>query len=433
MIWNKQYETMNREDLHNLQASRLQQTVSNVYQNVPFYQEMFEQHGVKPQDIRNAEDVAKLPFTTKTALRDHYPFNMFAVPMKKVVRLHASSGTTGKPTVVGYTRQDIDTWAELVARMVSAAGVTEEDVAQVSFGYGLFTGAFGLHYGLEKVGAAVVPSSTGNTEKQIMLMQDFGTTALIGTPTYALHIAEVARGMGIDPRSLGVKTGLFGSEAWTESMREEIERVWGLFATDNYGLSEIIGPGVAGECRERKGMHISEDHFLVEVINPETGEPVPDGQEGELVITSLTKEALPIIRYRTRDITVKTSEPCACGRTHARIRKVSGRTDDMLIVSGVNVFPSQIEDVLLKIAGVAPHYQIIVTKKGYLDALEVQVEMTEDAFTGNWRDLEELERKVKARLLAVLSIGPKVKLLEPRSLERSIGKAKRVIDLRARE
>lgn len=432
MIWNKQYETMNREDLHNLQASRLQQTVSNVYQNVPFYQELFEQYGVKPQDIKNAEDVQKLPFTTKTALRDHYPFNMFAVPMKKVVRLHASSGTTGKPTVVGYTRQDIDTWAELVARMVSAAGVTEEDVAQVSFGYGLFTGAFGLHYGLEKVGATVVPSSTGNTEKQIMLMQDFGTTALIGTPTYALHIAEVARGMGIDPRSLGIKTGLFGSEAWTESMREEIERVWGLFATDNYGLSEIIGPGVAGECRERKGMHISEDHFLVEVINPETGEPVPDGQEGELVITSLTKEALPIIRYRTRDITVKTSEPCACGRTHARIRKVSGRTDDMLIVSGVNVFPSQIEDVLLKIAGVAPHYQIIVTKKGYLDALEVQVEMTEDAFTGNWRDLEELERKVKSRLLAVLSIGPKVKLLEPRSLERSIGKAKRVIDLRAK-
>ncbi|SHE98088.1 phenylacetate-CoA ligase [Desulforamulus putei DSM 12395] len=430
MIWNKQYETMDREALHQLQASRLQQTVANVYQKVPFYKELFDRHGVKPQDIKTVADVTKLPFTTKTALRDNYPFNMFAVPMKKVVRLHASSGTTGKPTVVGYTRQDIETWSELVARMVTAAGVTEEDVAQVSFGYGLFTGAFGLHYGLEKVGATVVPSSTGNTEKQIMLIQDFGTTALIGTPTYALHMAEVARGMGIDPRSLGVKVGLFGSEAWTESMRDEIERVWGLFATDNYGLSEIIGPGVAGECRERKGMHISEDHFLVEVINPDTGEPVPDGQEGELVITSLTKEALPIIRYRTRDITVKTSEPCPCGRTTARIRKVTGRTDDMLIVSGVNVFPSQIEDVLLQIAGVAPHYQIIVTKKGYLDALEVQVEMNEDAFTGNWRDLEELEAKVRARLLAVLSISPKVKLLEPRSLERSVGKAKRVIDLR---
>ncbi|CCO08392.1 phenylacetate--CoA ligase family protein [Desulforamulus hydrothermalis] len=430
MIWNKACETMDREELQRLQASRLQQTVANVYQRVPFYRELFDRHGVSPADIKSVADVVKLPFTTKTALRDNYPFNMFAVPMKKVVRLHASSGTTGKPTVVGYTRQDIETWSELVARMVTAAGVTDEDVAQVSFGYGLFTGAFGLHYGLEKVGATVVPSSTGNTEKQIMLIQDFGTTALIGTPTYALHMAEVARGMGIDPKSLGVKVGLFGSEAWTESMRDEIEKIWGLFATDNYGLSEIIGPGVAGECRQRQGMHIAEDHFLVEVINPATGEPVPDGEEGELVITSLTKEALPIIRYRTRDITVKTGEPCACGRTHARIRKVSGRTDDMLIVSGVNVFPSQIEDVLLQIDGVAPHYQIIVTKKGYLDAMEIQVEMSDAAFTGNWRDLEALEAKVRSRLLAVLSINPKVKLLEPRSLERSTGKAKRVIDLR---
>lgn len=430
MIWNQQYETMNREDLQVLQSSRLQQTVSAVYERVPFYRELFDRHGIKPADIKSADDVTKLPFTTKDSLRDNYPFNMFAVPMKKVVRLHASSGTTGKPTVVGYTRQDIETWAEIVARLVSAAGVTDEDVAQVSFGYGLFTGAFGLHYGLEKVGATVVPSSTGNTEKQIMLMQDFGTTTLIGTPTYALHIAEVAGGMGINPKTLGLKVGLFGSEAWTESMRDEIERVWGLFATDNYGLSEIMGPGVAGECRERKGMHVSEDHFLIEVINPETGEPLPPGQVGELVITSLTKEALPIIRYRTRDITIMNIEPCECGRTSARVRKVSGRTDDMLIVSGVNVFPSQIEDVLLKIEGVAPHYQIILTKKGYLDAMEVQVEMTDRAFTGNWRDLEELERKVRSRLQAVLSIGPKVKLLEPRSLERSLGKAKRVVDLR---
>ncbi|AEF95487.1 Phenylacetate--CoA ligase [Desulfotomaculum nigrificans CO-1-SRB] len=430
MIWDVKHETMDREELHRLQTSRLQQTVANVYENVPYYRELFDQHGVKPGDIKTLEDVTKLPFTTKTALRDNYPFKMFAVPMKKVVRLHASSGTTGKPTVVGYTRQDLETWSELVARFVTAAGVTDEDVAQVSFGYGLFTGAFGLHYGLEKVGATVVPSSTGNTEKQIMLMQDFGTTVLIGTPSYALHIAEVAGGMGIDPKSLGLKIGLFGSEAWTESMRDELEKVWGLFATDNYGLSEVIGPGVAGECRERKGMHVSEDHFLIEIINPETGEPVPDGQEGELVITSLTKEALPIIRYRTRDITIKYSEPCACGRTTARLRKVTGRTDDMLIVSGVNVFPSQIEDVLLRIEGVAPHYQIILTKKGYLDAMEVQVEMTEDAFTGNWRDLEELERTVRARLHTVLSINPKVKLLEPRSIERSAGKAKRVIDLR---
>ncbi len=430
MIWNEQYETMNREKLHQLQSSRLRQTVENVYQNVPFYRDLFEEHGIRSQDIQGVEDITKLPFTTKIGLRDNYPFNMFAVPMKKVVRLHASSGTTGKPTVVGYTRQDIETWSELVARMITAVGVTDEDIAQICFGYGLFTGALGLHYGLEKVGATVVPSSTGNTEKQIMLMQDFGTTTLIATPTYALHIAEVASGMGIDPKSLGLKIGLFGSEVWTESMRDELERVWGLFATDNYGLSEIIGPGVAGECRERNGMHISEDHFLVEVINPETGQPVPDGEEGELVITSLTKEALPIIRYRTRDITIKTTEACACGRTTARICKVSGRTDDMLIVSGVNVFPSQIEDVLLKINGVAPHYQIIVTKKGYLDALEIQVEMTDEAFTGNWKDLENLERTVRARLLAVLSINPKVKLLEPRSLERTAGKAKRVVDLR---
>ncbi|ABO51692.1 phenylacetate-CoA ligase [Desulforamulus reducens MI-1] len=430
MIWNEQFEAMDREELQKLQTSRLQQTITNVYENVAYYRELFDQHGVKPTDIQGLEDIGKLPFTTKLSLRDNYPFNMFAVPMKKVVRLHASSGTTGKPTVVGYTRQDIENWSELVARMVTAAGVTDNDVAQVSFGYGLFTGAFGLHYGLEKVGATVVPSSTGNTEKQIMLMQDFGTTALIGTPSYTLHIAEVARQMGIDPKSLGLKVGLFGSEAWTESMRDELEKVWGLFATDNYGLSEVIGPGVAGECQERKGMHIAEDHFLIEVIDPATGKAVPDGEEGELVITSLTKEALPIIRYRTRDITIKTSEPCACGRTTARLRKVTGRTDDMLIISGVNVFPSQIEDVLLKIEGVAPHYQLIVTKKGYLDALEVQVEMNDKAFTGNWRDLENLERNVKARLQTVLSIGPKVKLLEPRSLERTAGKAKRVVDLR---
>ena len=430
MIWNEQYETMDREQLQALQASRLQQTVARVYERVPFYRELFDRHKVKPGDIKRLEDVCKLPFTTKEALRDNYPFNLFAVPMKKVVRLHASSGTTGKPTVVGYSRQDIETWAEIVARLVTAAGVTDEDVAQISFGYGLFTGAFGLHYGLEKAGATVIPSSTGNTEKQIMLMQDFGTTVLIGTPTYALHIAEVASGMGIDPKSLGLKVGLFGSESWTESMRSELERIWGLFATDNYGLSEIMGPGVAGECRERKGMHVSEDHFLIEVIDPETGEPLPPGQGGELVITSLTKEALPIIRYRTRDITIMDTEPCRCGRTSARICKVSGRTDDMLIVSGVNVFPSQIEDVLLRIEGVAPHYQIIVTKRGYLDALEIQVEMTDQSFTGNWRDLEELERKVRGSLHTVLAISPKVKLLEPRSLERSLGKAKRVIDLR---
>lgn len=430
MIWNEKCECMDREELKQLQLGRLQETLALVWERVPFYRERFASRGITPQDIRTLADVKKLPFTSKADLRDNYPFNMFAVPKKQVVRIHASSGTTGKPTVVGYTRRDMETWTEAVARMVTQAGVTDEDVAQVTFGYGLFTGAFGLHYGLERVGAAVVPTSTGNTEKQIMLMQDFGTTALIGTPSYALHMAEVAVSMGINPREIGIKYGMFGSEVWTESMRDEIEKVWGCFATDNYGLSEIIGPGVAGNCRERQGMHISEDFFLIEIIDPETGEPLPEGQEGEVVITTLTKEALPIIRYRTRDISVLDAAPCACGRTTARMRKVGGRTDDMLIVSGVNVFPSQIEDVLLKIKGIAPYYQIIVSKKGYLDALEVQVEMTEAAFTGNWRDLERLEGQVRAKLQSVLSIHAKIKLLEPRSLERSSGKAKRVIDQR---
>ncbi len=430
MIWNAEHETIKRSRLQELQLARLQQTLHNVYQNVPFYRQKFDEHGVKPEDCKTLQDIARFPFTVKTDLRDNYPFNMFAVPKKKIVRIHASSGTTGKPTVVGYTKKDIDTWAELVARMVSMVGVTDEDVAQICFGYGLFTGAFGLHYGLERVGAMVVPTSTGNTERQVRLMKDFGTTAIISTPTYAMHIAETAKSMGIDPRELNLKVGLFGSEVWSESMRAELEKTWGLKATDNYGLSEIIGPGVAGECTAVDGMHIAEDHFLVEVIDPETGEPLEYGQEGELVITTLTKEALPMIRYRTRDITVLNPERCSCGRTTVRMRKVSGRTDDMLIISGVNVFPSQIESVLLEIDGIAPHYQIIVTKKGYLDALEVLVEPTENAFTGSYKDLEKLEAAVRSRLSSVLSLHAKVKLVEPGSLERFVGKAKRVIDKR---
>ncbi|MEG6617427.1 phenylacetate--CoA ligase [Peptococcaceae bacterium 1198_IL3148] len=430
MIWDQQHETMDRSQLQQLQLARLQQTLKNVYQNVPFYRQKFDELGVKPEDCKTLKDIERFPFTVKTDLRDNYPFKMFAVPKKKIVRIHASSGTTGKPTVVGYTRNDINTWSELVARIVTQAGVTDEDVAQVCFGYGLFTGALGLHYGLERVGAMVVPTSTGNTERQIMLMKDFGTTTIISTPTYAMHIAEVAKNMGEDPAQLGLKVGLLGSEAWTESLRSEIEKTWNFKATDNYGLSEIIGPGVAGECLHTCGMHISEDHFLVELINPETGEPVEYGQEGELVITSLTKEALPIIRYRTRDITVLNPEPCPCGRTTVRMRKVTGRSDDMLIISGVNVFPSQIESVLLDINGISSHYQIIITKKGYLDALEVQVEPTAEAFTGNFRDLEMLERTVKSRLSSVLSLGAKVRLVEPGSLERFVGKAKRVVDKR---
>ncbi|SFQ98340.1 phenylacetate--CoA ligase family protein [Desulfoscipio geothermicus] len=430
MIWDARYECMDREELRSLQLQRLKETVTRVYNRVPFYRTAMDQAGVKPGDINTLADVIKLPFTDKTALRDNYPYGLFAVPRKEVLRVHASSGTTGKPIVVGYTRGDLETWSELVARIVSMAGVTDEDTVQITFGYGLFTGAFGLHYGLEKVGATIVPASVGNTKRQIMLMQDFGTTALVGTPSYSLHLAETARGMGVDPAGLGVRLGLFGSEAWTESMRGELERTWNMKATDNYGLSEIMGPGVAGECTMGPGMHINEDHFLVEVIDPETGEQLPCGREGELVITTLTKEALPILRYRTRDITVLTEEKCSCGRTLARMRKVCGRTDDMLIISGVNVFPSQIETVLMNINGLAPHYQIVVDKKGYLDFMEVQVELTDEMFTGHFRDLKALEEKIKQKIFSVLSINCKVRLLEPRSLARSEGKAKRVIDKR---
>lgn len=433
MIWDRQHECMQREEIQALQFERLKETLHRVYRQVPFYRHLFAEHGVSPENLQHLTDIRKFPFTTKAALRDNYPYGLFAVPMKEVVRLHASSGTTGKPVVVGYTRRDLKTWAELVARMVTQAGVTAEDVVQITFGYGLFTGAFGLHYGLERVGAAIVPSSVGNTEKQIMLMQDFGTTALVGTPSYILHLGETARSMGVDPASLKVRLGLFGSEAWSEQMRAELERMWGMKATDNYGLSEVMGPGVCGECGTAPGMHISEDHFLIEIIDPKTGEPLDYGREGEVVITTLTKEAFPVVRYRTRDISVINPEPCPCGRTTARLSKVAGRTDDMLIISGVNVFPSQIESVLMEVEGVSPHYQIVVDKKGYLDHLEVRVELTDEKFTGQYRDLEAMESGVRRRLQRVLSINPRVRLFEPHSIERSQGKAKRVVDLRPKE
>ncbi len=430
MIWDPKHECMDREELRSLQLDRLKETVHLVYRRVPYYQKAMDEAGVRPEDIRSLADVTRLPFTDKTALRDNYPYGLFAVPTKEVSRLHASSGTTGKPTVVGYTRRDLDNWSELVARIAAMAGVTDEDVVQITFGYGLFTGAFGLHYGMEKIGAAIVPASVGNTNRQIMLMQDFGATVLVGTPSYALHLADTARSMGVDPADLGIRTGLFGSEAWTESMRTELERIWNMKASDNYGLSEVMGPGVSGECSHNAGMHISEDHFLVEVIDSATGEPVEPGREGELVITTLTKEALPVLRYRTKDITVLTEDRCACGRTTARMRKVCGRTDDMLIISGVNVFPSQIETVLMNIDGLSPHYQILVSKRGYLDALEVQVELTDEMFTGSFKDLEALEVMLKQKIFSVLSVNCRVRLLEPRSLARSEGKIKRVIDTR---
>jgi phenylacetate-CoA ligase len=426
MIWDEKHECMDRESMENLQLQRLQQLVHRIYDRVPHYRQALEERGILPGDIQSLEDLRHLPFTGKEELRQNYPYGLFAVPMQEVVRVHASSGTTGKPTVVGYTQKDIATWTELIARIVTQAGVTNADVAQVCFSYGLFTGAFGLHYGLEKVGATVVPASAGNTAKQILLMRDFGTTALISTPSYALYLAEAAGEAGIDPRDLNLKVGLFGGEPWTENMGHQIESLWGIKATDNYGLSEVMGPGVSGECLEGAGLHISEDHFLVEVIDPETGEPLPYGEKGELVFTTLTKEAFPVLRYRTRDLAILTPGQCACGRTSVRMCKVMGRTDDMLIIRGVNVFPSQIESVLMDIRGIAPHYLLIVDTKGPLNQLEVQVEPDPAVFTGNFRDLEALEDSVRRRLQSVLSIGARVKLVEPKTLQRTAGKAQRI-------
>jgi phenylacetate-CoA ligase len=359
---------------------------------------------------------------------------MFAVPKKEVVRVHASSGTTGKPTVVGYTARDLDIWSEMAARVLTAGGLTAEDTVQVAFGYGLFTGAFGMHYGLEKIGSTVVPASSGNTQKQIMLMQDFGATGLICTPSYALYMLEVAEKMGLDPKEdLKLKWGLFGSEGWTDAMRLEIEKRWNVDATDNYGMSELIGPGVSGECLHKDGMHINEDHFIVEVIDPDTGEALPDGEVGELVFTAITKQALPLLRYRTMDLATITKEPCACGRTLARMSKVRGRTDDMLIIRGVNVFPSQIESIIVSTEGVAPQYQLVVTSQGYMDELEVQVEMVKDAFTDDYRVLEDIECNLANRLQIILGLKARVRLLEPGSLERFVGKAKRIVDKRERK
>ncbi|MHB8840442.1 MAG: phenylacetate--CoA ligase family protein [Candidatus Aquicultor sp.] len=430
MIWNPEYECIDRNKLKELQLKRLQTLIKWVYNEVPFYRDKLSVAGVKPQDIKSLDDVEKLPFTTKTDLRDNYPFGMFAVPMENVVRVHSSSGTTGKPIVVGYTRADINTWSELTARVATAGGATSKDVAHMAFGYGLFTGGFGMHAGLERIGASVVPVSTGNTERQIMIMKDFGTTVLVSTPSYALHIAEVGEAMGVDFAKLPLRVGLFGAERCSEKTRNEIESKLHISATDNYGLTEVMGPGVAGECQVKNGLHINEDHFLVETIDPETGERLPDGSEGELVFTTLTKEAFPVIRYRTRDLTRLLIDPCGCGRTLARMEKVKGRTDDMLIIRGVNVFPSQIESVLFEIKGIDPHYQIIVDRKGAMDLIQVLVEVSSDIFPGDMKELMAFERKVEAKLQTVLGIKADVKLVEPKTLERTSGKAKRVIDNR---
>lgn len=430
MIWDSENECRPRAEIEALQLGRLQETVARAYERVPFYRQAMETKGIRPSDIRSLEDVRLLPMTTKEDFRRNYPYGLFAVPLKEIVRLQASSGTTGRPVVVGYTRRDLETWTDLVARMVSLAGVTPEDVAQVVFGYGLFTGGFGLHYGLERVGATVVPASAGNSKRHIMLMRDFGTTVVVGTPSYVLHLAEVAAEEGVDPQALPVRLGLFGGEASSREMLREIERRWGMRATDNYGLTEVMGPGVSGECEYQDGQHVAEDHFLVEILDPATWEPCPPGVKGEVVITTLTKEALPVLRYRTRDISSLNFEPCRCGRTTARLAKITGRTDDMLIIRGVNVFPSQVESVLMEIDGVSPHYQLIVSRRNYLDELEVRVEVNPDFFSDRYRHLEELEEKVMDRLNTVLQLKARVRLVEPHSIARSEGKARRVVDLR---
>ncbi|WP_136525350.1 phenylacetate--CoA ligase family protein [Geomonas ferrireducens] len=429
-IWDPDYECMPREEIEQLQLERLQATLNRVYKNVTCYRNRFKEMGIVPEDVRSLADLSKLPFTTKEDLRLNYPYGMFAVPLREVVRIHSSSGTTGKPTVVGYTKHDLKVWSGLVSRFMTAAGVNSDDVVQIAFGYGLFTGAFGLHYGSEMIGASVIPMGAGNTEKQIMIMQDYRTTALVSTPSYAVTIAERMEKMGVDPKSLTLKVGLFGGEPWSESMRREIEERLGITATDNYGLSEVIGPGVAGECLCKRGMHISEDHFIAEIIDPDTGAVLPPGSVGELVLTSLTKEAFPMVRYRTRDITSLDYEKCDCGRTFVRMKKTMGRSDDMLIIKGVNVYPSQIEDVLFAIEGCQPHYQLVVDRKGALDTLEIRIEVTENIFFDEMKMQKAFLDKVEKKIDSVLGVGAVVKLVEPNSIPRAEGKASRVIDNR---
>ena len=423
-------ETAPREEIAALQCYRLIRMVRRVYENVPFYRKKLDEMGIQPGDIRTLDDLRRLPFTYKQDLRDNYPYGLFAVPQAQLARIHASSGTTGKQTVVGYTHNDLKIWGEITARALSAAGVTAEDFVHISYGYGLFTGGLGLHEGATTLGASVIPVSTGNTKRQIQIMQDFGSNCLCCTPSYAMHIAETMQQMGVDPSSLKLRAGIFGAEPWTEAMRRRIEEMMHIRAYDIYGMSELMGPGVAYECSAQDGMHINEDHFIVDVIDPETGEPVPDGEKGELVFTCISKEALPLIRYRTRDISVVTPEKCSCGRTFLRMKKPQGRTDDMLIIRGVNVFPSQVESVLLGFDFVTPNYQITVSREGALDSVSIDVEMAEGVAFDTVREVESRARMLRSAIEQVLNIAATVRLVPPGTLERSEGKAKRVIDTR---
>lgn len=431
MIWDKEIEcASDHKKIEEIQLERLKYIVNKAYNNVPFYKKRLDEAGMTPDKITCLADLKYIPFTVKNDLRDNYPFGLFAEPMRNIVRVHASSGTTGKPIVGGYTKSDLENWSTSIARLVTAAGGTSDDIAQVSFGYGLFTGGFGLHYGLEKIGATLVPTSSGNTQKQIMLMQDFGTTLLVATPSYAMYISEVIEEMQMPKENFKLRLGVFGSEGMSEEMRGVLERRFGITVTENYGLTEVQGPGVCGECLKKQGMHINEDMFIVEIIDPETGEVLPYGEKGEVVITTLTKEAMPILRYRTRDISYLIPEPCSCGRTSYRLAKIQGRTDDMLIIKGVNVFPSQIESVILGFPQVSPNYQLIVRRKNMLDNIEVVVELVDGSLLDRFSEIEKLERTIKERIHSVLGLDLKLRLAEPKSIERTTGKAKRVIDLR---
>ena len=432
-IWDPENECRHPSAVRDLQLERLKKIVRKLWKNVPYYRQKMQVVGVTPADIRTLDDIRKLPFTTKEDLRLCYPYEGFAVPLEKCVRIHASSGTTGKPTVVGYTRKDMETWTNLCARFLVAGGLTSKDVVHIAFSYGLFTGGFGLHYGAERVGAAVIPVSSGRTERQINIMKDFGSTALVCTPSYAVYIGEVLHTMGIPPDALSLRLGFFGGEFWSEHIRREIQAKLGVLATDNYGLSEIIGPGVSGECLEQNGMHIWEDHFYPELIDPDTCEPVDPARGGELVLTTLTKEAIPLIRYRTRDICTLRRDPCPCGRTSVRMSKVSGRSDDMLIIRGVNVFPSQVEEVLLEVKGTLPHYQLVIKREGVLDRLEVRVEVSEQYFSDEMKRLHEMEKTLEHKLENLLGLRADIRLVEPKTIERSEGKAKRVLDQRPKE
>lgn len=430
MFFQKDIETMPRKSIEKIQLERLKWLVDYCSRNVKFYHDRLERAGVTADKIKSLEDIQYIPYTTKEDIRDNYPFGLFGQPVNKIIRIHASSGTTGKPTVVGYTKNDIENWSDCMARLCMAAGASEDDIIQIAFGYGLFTGALGLHYGLEKIGATVVPTSSGNTEKQIMLMQDFKTSGLVSTPSYAQYIGETAKEMGVIDK-INLRLGLFGSEGCTEEMRSQIEKTLGLFATDNYGMSELMGPGVSGECELRCGMHINEDHFLAEVIDPHTLQVLPRGAQGELVVTTLSKEGIPMLRYRTKDITKIDYEPCKCGRTFARMAKIMGRTDDMLKIRGVNVFPSQIESVLMGFEQIAPHYQLVITRSNFSDHLEVKVELADSSLLENYAALESLRCSIHHNLKTVLGIETKVSLVEHKSLERFQGKAKRILDLRS--